>query len=216
MLTVPSPVHGGLPESTGRWPGRLNGKTSPGPGACGPALAAPSSALAGGGASLAGSPDDASPVQGHFVCTWYPWMRGPRCGWPSWAPGELKDHCLGDPPGASGRRTRGAVLARTAWGVQLWLPALRGWPVGWVCTMGLWPTSALWGRIGDCPPCTGCEALSIESCAAVFCRLQDGRPFTGIGWCLSAAFVAHCWAKWSADLIQWGLLRVGMLVSQFS
>ena len=28
------------------------------------------------------------------------------------------------------------------------------------------PTSALWGRIGDCPPCMGCKTLSSESCAA--------------------------------------------------
>ena len=115
--------------------------------------AAPSSALAGGER---------------------PWLGGSRCGWPLWAPGELKDHCLGDPLGASGRvphwrydpaglverflRSVHGCLSLIACTAQLASELGAPWALG--------PTSALWGRIGDCPPCMGCKTLSSESCAA--------------------------------------------------
>jgi len=57
-------VRGEFHEWTGRCLGRSNGKSPLEHATCGPALAAPSSALAGGRASLAGSPDDECPVQG--------------------------------------------------------------------------------------------------------------------------------------------------------
>ena len=96
--------------------------------------AAPSSALAGGER---------------------PWLGGPRCGWPSWAPGELKDHCPGNPLGApGGRLTEGKTPAGL---VERFLRSVHGCPSLIACTAQLaselgapWalsPTSALWGRM---------------------------------------------------------------------
>ena len=108
------------------------------------------------------------------------WRRAPLDGGPTvWVAivgsGGTKGPLLGGPFG--GLRAGASPEGNTPAGlVERFLRSVHGCPSLIACTAQLaselgapWalsPTSALWGRIGDCPPCMGCKSLSYESCAA--------------------------------------------------